>query len=1228
MRLTPRDLLTSLLISLTAFTSAQEIIPTLGKEFWFGFMQNYAGGSNQHLYVYVSSETGTFGTMSSPLTGWTQDFTVAANSVTQLEVPLSNIHTGSEQIDTRSVLIETADTVAVYALNLESATADAAVIYPTRSLGTDYRVHAYQGIGGLASELLIVATADGTEVEITPACTTVGGEPAGVPFLVQLDQGESYQIQAAISGEDVTGTRVRGTDQSGNCRPFAVFSGAVCTNIPTGCAACDHIFEQNLPIPFWGLRYYTVPWFGSTGYTYRILSAQDGTSITVDNGAPIVLNAGQFTEVNGTPDAHCIVGNVPFSVAQYMQGNDCSGGVSDPALLILNPEEQKIDDITFSTVVSPNITDQYINVLVDASDASTVFLDGTPVASGDFQPIVSCPDKVYARLSLSQGSHRVSCVNGFTGYVYGFGQSTYETYAYSVGSFSAVPVQAFDSTFCIVDTTAFITLGTNDQVFEPYWSTLSNPTDTLWQEVVYTFQPTASDVYVLTGASTTSDCIVEYFFSVELVEPPTSSVAPLASVCAYTPLQIDLNVVPAGTYNYSWTPTSGLVDPTVEDPVVIPVHDGWYHVDISTLGGCSSAEDSVFVDVSDGDVLGVQATSQPAVVCDGGQAQLGVDVLQIIGRDDFNNGTSTLWDQIQGGAPSNLCGAVEGDALRFNDAGARSARTVPLDMSAGGTVRFSLKIANGVAPCDDVDDGENILVEYSVNNGGSWLIMATYVHTQYPDFGTIVLPVPAAAETPATLFRWRQLLNSGVDQDNWLLDDVAIGANSTTGINFTWTPSATLSNGSIVDPISTPVVSQMYTVSLVDSQTGCTYADSVEVTVAPDFALDLTGDTAVCGQNQQVQIQADPVDLGQYTWQWTPNDGSLSATNVQAPFASPDVTTTYQVTVTNQVGCTVTASVLVTVAEALSATTFAAPDSICQGASTQLQVQAFEGSGSYSFSWTQPATLDTATSSTPIATPQQTVTYQATVTDLQCGISVTVPLLVTVVPAPPIELGDDQNLCPGASTVLSPGVAGGYLWSTGATTAAITVDEAGTYWVQAINSTCVSTDTVDIIAAPSPGELGNTVFGCVGRPSILGIPYANGTYLWEGGETTQSISVTEVGDYPFLLTDIYGCSYVDTVRYIFDPLTTGLVVPNVISPNGDGKNDRFEPQSGGNPAVAVSIFNRFGQEVFSAGNLNQLWSGRKDGNTLPEGTYYYVVRYTATCTNQDQEQKGAVTLVR
>jgi len=93
----------------------QGVIPTMGKEFWVGFMENYTGGGNAHIDLFISSYVNTTGTVRMPLMGFQQNFVVTANVVTTITLPIAMIHTGSEVVDSKSFLVETADTVAVYA---------------------------------------------------------------------------------------------------------------------------------------------------------------------------------------------------------------------------------------------------------------------------------------------------------------------------------------------------------------------------------------------------------------------------------------------------------------------------------------------------------------------------------------------------------------------------------------------------------------------------------------------------------------------------------------------------------------------------------------------------------------------------------------------------------------------------------------------------------------------------------------------------------------------------------------------------------------------------------------------------------------------------------------------------------------------------------------------------------------------------------------------------------
>lgn len=65
-----------------------------------------------------------------------------------------------------------------------------------------------------------------------------------------------------------------------------------------------------------------------------------------------------------------------------------------------------------------------------------------------------------------------------------------------------------------------------------------------------------------------------------------------------------------------------------------------------------------------------------------------------------------------------------------------------------------------------------------------------------------------------------------------------------------------------------------------------------------------------------------------------------------------------------------------------------------------------------------------------------------------------------------------------------------------------------------------------------------------------------------------------------------------------------FIIPNVITPNGDGSNDTFKIKGLENyPGTQVTIFNRWGNEVYRSGNYTNDW----DGSQLNEGTYYYLI---------------------
>ncbi len=205
--------------------------------------------------VYISAKQACSGTISNPSTGYTANFSVSANGVTTIVVPNANI-TGSvtESISHYAVHIVTTDTVSVFALSKAPASSDASFYIPTPVLGSKYIAISWTPlITYIPSEAMIIGVEDNTQIEITPSINTAGSMLAGMTYTITLDEGETYMF---YTPSDMTGTRIQTTDPAVK---FAVLSGVQCANVPTTCTACDHIYEEILPIETWGKSFFCTP---------------------------------------------------------------------------------------------------------------------------------------------------------------------------------------------------------------------------------------------------------------------------------------------------------------------------------------------------------------------------------------------------------------------------------------------------------------------------------------------------------------------------------------------------------------------------------------------------------------------------------------------------------------------------------------------------------------------------------------------------------------------------------------------------------------------------------------------------------------------------------------------------------------------------------------------------------------------------------------------------------
>ncbi|MEO5584339.1 MAG: T9SS type B sorting domain-containing protein [Flavobacteriales bacterium] len=1143
-----RLLLSVILLVVTSAASAQaEQMDTRGREFWLGFMQNASG--TQQLSVKIASAQATTGTVSVPLAGWSTSFSIAANGVTSVVVPSIYEVTGSESVLDRGVHISSVEPVTVTAVNYQNQTTDATQVLPVKGLGTSYRVDALPGTSTafpngtyiFRSEMLIVATTDGTSVNITPSTTTTSGHAPNVPFTVDLNAGQVYQVQALNGLTDLTGTLVESTAASGPCRPFAVFGGSMCAVV--SCAACDHANEQMMPVNTWGTVFHTVPLGNLTAWGYRILASEDNTLVTVDGGAPINLNAGASHQVLNTVQPVCISGNKPISVTQMMQGQTCAG-IGDPSLLMLMPDDRMSTSVQFTTLFSTqSVIGHFISVVTPTGAISQLMLDGSPVSAAMFSTYPACAGLSYAKIFITAGTHRISSAAGFLAYAYGLASG--ESYMYGLSNNMAVPSTA-DSVIC---SSGPITLASPIVLANAQWTTASDPSTVLATGNSYTFTPDHNDVYRVDGEISPSGCPKHFEFHVGLPVQPQLNLSvngtTTATVCQFTSVQLGTgSILDAQWFDLNWSPSAQMSDPNIPDPIAYPSASTWYKLQVTSPVGCGSAVDSVFVNVVPSTIFSLRAMVTNDTICSGNSTVLHAEVERVLYADAFEGGWASWWESVSGASTSAVCGSVSGTALYFNGSGVRKATSPPMDLSNGGMVHFALKIASGAAPCDDAEPGEDVVLEYSTN-GTTWVLLSTFLENAYPSFNQMDVAVPAlGASGSFTRLRWRQLANSGAGQDNWCMDNMLITLYEDPVEPLTWTPSATLSSNNSLSPTAFPTSSTWYKAQVTNAA-GCTYVDSVRVTVAPAFSILPISDTTRCGV-AGTQLQAHTTSGSGIFWSWSPANG-LSSSTVANPIATPSATTNYTVTATNSLGCTDTEDVMVGVSGLTAATTSATDLTICHGAPVGLSAN-IVSTAPYSISWSPASVVQSPTSANTTATPNATTTFICTVTDTQTGCSKSPQVTVNVNPAYSVQLTNDTTVCTALGMQLhiahnltapyqvhwSPA---GHLNADNVAAPTILVDTTSTYVVTLTDQNgCSVMDSTTITVAFDNLITPVSVSTCAGQPLLLDAGFPGSSYDWNTNATTQTISVTQEGQYTATITDTNACQAIKSFVATFDPL--------------------------------------------------------------------------------------------
>lgn len=347
----------------------------------------------------------------------------------------------------------------------------------------------------------------------------------------------------------------------------------------------------------------------------------------------------------------------------------------------------------------------------------------------------------------------------------------------------------------------------------------------------------------------------------------------------------------------------------------------------------------------------------------------------------------------------------------------------------------------------------------------------------------------------------------------------------------------------------------------------------------------------------------------------------------------------YSVTVTDGTGKDTTFTFSLTAPE-LANLEAAVTHTLCGESNGEISINVPNNVGIQSYNWSL-----TSITSNPIASLLTAGSYSVTVTDVNGCTAALEGIIVNGSEAlAAFDFGMDETLCSDGTKTLDVGVVnasnvtiewykdGVVILSNSRT---LEVSSVGTY-VAVVSNTqnCVRRDTIvvnyfaDMIEFPEDRidiDLDEVV-----TVEVIGAVSAE----WVTLDAQLSCTSCLVTTFTFVqntkiivtATDVNGCTKVDTVEFRFD--TSPIEGPNFITPNGDGANDVLEFEKLDRFIHRkLIVFNRWGQILLTINDYNNDWDGTMGGKPLPDGAYYYVLRYGNNTPDQF-EFKSDITIIR
>lgn len=519
--------------------------------------------------------------------------------------------------------------------------------------------------------------------------------------------------------------------------------------------------------------------------------------------------------------------------------------------------------------------------------------------------------------------------------------------------------------------------------------------------------------------------------------------------------------------------------------------------------------------------------------------------------------------------------------------------------SVGGTT------SGAVSDCDTTNGGFISVTGYvgtildwesSVDGGASWSSTGTtisvqsyYNLTQTTCFRAIVKngTAPSTVSTASCITIYSPTVSGSINGGGLFCDSTGSGSLTLAGNNgnvLYWEYST--DNGALWTKVPNTSTQLNYSnitkttlyKAVVQNAPVCAVEPTAPVSfvVSPSVGGVVDGGGTFCSESGSGTLNLTGKTGNVLYWQYSTNGGAswtkVQNTTTQLNYPNTTQNTLYRAVVQNGSVCpadTSSSASFIMAPTVAGTVSISGSDTVCQG--TNAGILNLTGNVGTDLKWisstnngqTWTELLNTTSSQAYTGLFQKTM-YKVIVKNGSCSADTTPSVAIHIFPKSYVSAGNDTTIIPGHSAKLNGSGKGIPVW------------------------------------VPSAGLDNPDIFNPIAAPTVS-------------------------TSYILTISDVHSCLNSDTlVIQVSLPEFNGII-SNLFTPNGDGINDTWYIQDIQHYSEnEVFVYNIYGKQVFTKKGYSNEWEGTYNGSELPDGTYYYVVRFG----DSDKVIKGSLDLLK